>query len=131
MKRLCCWIDELIADESLPWKRNGDEVQIVLSRTLRSQTVQIARHKERYVLSSVIAHMSAVNENRRSLAFRLWRRNSLKAVVTFVIDQQERVIGLIDLPTESARRDELKFYLESLARECDRLEYILTGTDNR
>ena len=131
MKHLCCWIDELIADERLPWERNGTEVQIMLSRTQRSQTVQVARRNERYVFSSVIAHMSAVNENRRSLAFRLWRRNSLKAVVTFAIDHQERVIGLIDLPIEFARRDELRFYVETLARECDRLEYILTGTDSR
>ena len=131
MKRLCCWIDELVADEHLPWKRNGSQVQIVLSRTRRSQTVHVARRKERYVFTSVIAHMSSVNESRRSLAFRLWRRNALKAVVTFAIDRQERVVGLIDLPIESARRDALKFYLETLARECDRLEYILTGMDCR
>ena len=131
MKRLCCWIDELVVDERLQWERNGSQVQIVLSRTRRSQTVHIARRKESYVFSSVIAHTSAVNENRRSLAFRLWRRNALKVVVAFAIDREERVIGLIDLPIESARRDELEFYLETLARECDRLEYILTGMDCR
>ena len=40
-------------------------------------------------------------------------------------------IGLIDQPIESVHRKELRFYLETLARECDRLEYILTGADLR
>ena len=49
----------------------------------------------------------------------------------FTIDHQERVVGRIDQPIESLHAKELKFYLETLARECDRLEYILTGTDTR
>ena len=66
-----------------------------------------------------------------SLAFRIWRRNALKAVVTFTIDRRERVIGLIDQPIESVHPKELKFYIETLARECDRFEYILTGADRQ
>ena len=56
-----------------------------------------------------------VNEDRRSLAFRLWRRNALKAVVTFTIDRRDRVIGLIDQPIESVKPKEIRFYLETLA----------------
>ena len=83
------------------------------------------------MFSSVIANASAVKEDLSSLAFRLWRRNALKAVVTFTIDRRERVVGLIDQPIESVYPKGLKFYLETLARECDRLEYILTGADMR
>ena len=131
MEELLRWIDDLVADERLPWQRNGRQVRILLSRNGRSQIVRLARRRDRYIFSSVVAPVRAVSEDRRSLAFRLWRRNALKAVVTFTVDRHERVIGLIDQPIESVRSKELKFYLETLARECDRLEYILTGEDTR
>ena len=131
MEELLSWIDDLVAVERLPWQRKGRRVRISLSRDGRSQIVHLARRRDRYILSSVVAHVSAVNEDRRSLAYRLWRRNALKAIVTFTIDHRERVIGRIDQPIESLRDKELKFYLQTLARECDRLEYILTGADTR
>lgn len=124
-------IDDLITAESLPWERDDSEVRIVLSRNGRSQSVRLARRKDRYIFSSVITQARAVNEDRRALAFRLWRRNALKAVVTFTIDHQEQVIGLIDQPIESVSSREIRFYLETLARESDRLEYILTGADRQ
>lgn len=131
MEDLLRWIDRMVADEGLPWRRNGRRVRISFSRNGRSQIVRLARRRDRYVFSSVVANVSAVSEDRRSLVFRLWRRNALKAVVTFTIDRWDRVIGLIDQPIESVHPKELKFYLETLARECDRFEYILTGVDMR
>ena len=131
MEDLLHWIDEAVAEERLPWSRDGRRVRISFSRNGRSQTVSVARRKDRYIFSSVVAKVGAVNEDRHSLAFRLWRRNALKAVVTFTIDRRDRVVGLIDQPIESVHPKELKFYLETLARECDRLEYILTGADVR
>ena len=131
MERLLARIDRLIAAGQLPWRRKDRRVRISLSRNGRSQKIHLARRKDRYVLSSVVAHAGAVKEDRRSLAYRLWRRNALKDVVTFAIDRRERVVGRIDQPIESMHDRELKFYLETLARECDRLEYILTGVDTR
>ena len=131
MEDLLRSIDELVAEERLPWQRNGSRVKVSLSQNGRSQIVRLARRRDRYLFYSVIAHASAVKEAPSSLAFRLWRRNALKAVVTFTIDRRERVVGLIDQPIESVYPKALKFYLETLARECDRLEYILTGADTR
>ena len=129
MEELLGWIDRLIEDQELPWERNGRELQIALSRTGRGQLVRLSRRRDHYVFTSIIAKVSAVNESRRDLAFRIWRRNALKTVVTFAIDDRDRVIGLIDQPIESIHAKELKFYLETLARECDRFEYIMTGQD--
>lgn len=131
MEKLLSRIDQLITAKRLPWRRQGRKVRILLSQDGRSQDIHLTQQRDRYVLSSVIAHTSAVNEDLRSLAYRLWRRNALKAVVTFTIDRRERVVGHIDQPIASVHDKELKFYLETLARECDRLEYILTGEDNR
>lgn len=131
MEELLGWIDGLISDERLLWRREGRRVRIALSRNGRSQIIRVVRRRDRYVFSSVVARVADVNHCRRALAFRLWRRNALKAVVTFTIDRRGRVIGLIDQPIESVRREELRFYLETLAQECDRLEYILTGADKQ
>ena len=122
-------IDELTTHERLPWRRDGRRVRVSLVRNGRSQIVRLARRRDRYVFSSIIASATDVNENRRSLAFRIWRRNALKPVVTFAIDRWERVIGLVDQPVGSLHTEELEFYIETLARECDRFEYILTGDD--
>ena len=131
MEDLLRRIDGLVTDENLPWQRKGRRVRIALSRNGRSQVIRLARRRDCYVFSSVVARVADVNQCRRSLAFRLWRRNALKPIVTFTIDRRERVIGLVDQRVESARREQLKFYLETLAQECDRLEYILTGADER
>ena len=129
MEELLQRIDELVVEEQLPWSRSGTRVRIAFSRNGRSQFVRVTRRKDRCIFSSVVARARVVSEDRRSLAFRLLRRNALKSVVTFGIDSRERVIGLVDQPIEGMRAKKLRFYLETLARECDRLEYILTGAD--
>ena len=131
MEDLLRRIDELTARERLSWQRDGRRLRVSLAKNGRSQTVHLARRRDRYVFSSIIANVAAVNEDHRSLAFRIWRRNALKPVVTFAIDHRKRVIGQIDQPVESLHTKELRFYLETLARECDRFEYILTGADMR
>ena len=131
MEELLQRIDKLIAMKQLPWSRTKRRVRIAFSRNGRSQVVLVTARRDRCVFSSVVAPARAVNEDRRSLAFRLLRRNALKSVVSFGIDRRERVIGLVDQPIESMHAKELRFYLETLARECDRLEYILTGADER
>ena len=131
MEDLLRRIDKLTTRERLPWRRDGRRVRVSFVRNGRSQIVRLSRRRDRYVFSSIIARATAVNESRRSLAFRIWRRNALKPVVTFTIDHWEQVIGLIDQPVGSMHAKELKFYIETLARECDRFEYILTGADVR
>ena len=123
--------DELAARECPGWQRDGNRVRISLAQGGRSQILRLSRRRDRYIFSSVVARARAIDEGRRSLAFRIWRRNALKPVVTFTVDRRERVIGLIDQPIESVHSKELKFYLETLARECDRFEYILTGADRQ
>ncbi len=50
-------------------------------------------------------------------------------MVLFILDDSDRLIGLIEQPVASMGTGEFKFYLETLAREYDRFEYILTGGD--
>jgi len=52
-------------------------------------------------------------------------------VVEFALDESGRLIGRIEQVAEALNRNELEFYLTALAQECDRLEYLLTGRDQR
>ena len=36
---------------------------------------------------------------------------------------------MIEVPTATLDREELQLYVETLAKECDRFEYALTGED--
>ena len=70
-------IDELAARECLPWQHDGNRVRISLSAK-RAIADRAPRSTERPLRSSLPSsrHASAVNEDRRSLAFRIWRRNA-------------------------------------------------------
>ena len=65
----------------------------------------------------------------RDLAYRAWRKNDLKEIVTFSFDRRHRLIGVIEQPAETLDREELVLYISTLARECDRFEYKLLGRD--
>ena len=129
MQDLLRRIDDLVAREGLPWKRDGNRVTISFTRDGRSQVVHLALRDDRYRFYSIVANADEVGEDRRLLAFRIWRRSGLKPVVLFTLDDREQVIGLINQPVENMHAKELKFYLEMLSRECDRFEYILTSGD--
>ncbi|MYD79504.1 MAG: hypothetical protein F4X44_02695 [Gammaproteobacteria bacterium] len=131
MNELAHWIDELIEKNDLTWHRDGNQVCVTFAKNGRSQIVHLRTRRKHYVFSSVVAGSAEVKEDRRKLWYRLWRRNSLKPIVTFTIDNRDRVVGLIDQPIESVSEAEICFYIETVARECDRLEYILTGSDIR
>ena len=65
----------------------------------------------------------------RKLAYRVWRKNSLKDLITFSFDTQHRLIGRIEQPASTLDENELVLYIHTVAEECDRFEYNLTGED--
>ncbi len=69
------------------------------------------------------------SDHRRRIAYRAWRLNGSKPLVTFAFDDKDRLIGLIEVPAATLDHEELDLYIETLARECDRFEYALTGAD--
>jgi hypothetical protein len=53
----------------------------------------------------------------------------MKDLITFAFDDRDNLVGVIEQPVLTLDYEELKLYIETLARECDRFEYILTGDD--
>jgi hypothetical protein len=85
-----------------------------------------------YVFLSVIAGREVVVRNqrrKRELARSVWRKNALNEIVTFAFDDLDRLIGVVEQPVATVDHEEVRGYIETLARECDRFEYALTGED--
>jgi hypothetical protein len=89
------------------------------------------RHRgDRYELSSTVIGKRRADEHEwEDLAERLWGRNRETDVVGFGLDGRGRVVGKIEQLAQSFDHGEIVYYLDRLAFECDRLEYVLTGCD--
>ena len=125
-------IDQMIRRRHLPWRRDGHSVTVELWPNGRTHNVQIERIEGDYIFSSPVLearHVTKSNEYWRGLAHRAWRRNAMKELVTFAFDDHHRLIGLISQPVTTLDDEELRLYIDTVARECDRFEYILTGKD--
>jgi len=132
MKNLTEQIDSVITRYRLPWTRRGQTITVELWYRGRKQNVHFDRRGEMYVFSSVVldAHLVTRNKkNHRDLARRAWRKNALIDLVTFAFDDKHRLIGVLEQPVATLDTEELRFYVETLAKDCDRFEYVLTGRD--
>ena len=124
-------IDALIIKERLPWSRQGSTITVSFANERRHK-IHVVESGEDYifegrVLSSVL--VCDTDESWRSLAYRVWRRNAVKDIVSFSFDKDDNLIGRVIQPAATLDIPELKLYVSVLARECDDLEYILTGED--
>jgi hypothetical protein len=134
MESLVSRIDTLIAVECVPWHRDGYTVRVELKKRGRTQVVHFERIEDRYVFRSVVLpprHVTATDKEWRRLAYLTWCRNATKDLVAFAFDAANALIGVIEVPAATLDREELQMYVETLAKECDRFEYALTGEDTR
>ena len=97
-----------------------------------TQTVQLSHADDRYRFESTVLLSREVTRKQRlwrDIAYRTWRRNAMKELVTFAFDEDDRLIGVVEVPTDTLQDEELRVYIEALAKECDRFEYALKGWD--
>ncbi|MCY3627150.1 MAG: hypothetical protein OXG88_05865 [Gammaproteobacteria bacterium] len=127
-------IDDLIESDPDSYKRTGNNVRVTVDRFGRTQRILLARKNNFYVLTSPVAYVESIAgtdaAERRSLLAHIWSRNALKPLVILRIDGRDRVVGQVFVPIDQVSPTTIEFYLKNLARDCDRFEYILTGTDN-
>ena len=107
-----------------------DEIHVVFSNG-RKQKIKLSQNGKYYRLTSIILKRAEVErleeqKNEELLPF-LWLRNRETKLVAFTLDKDNRLVGIIEQPYETADAGEVIYYLESLAWECDQLEYLLRG----
>ena len=116
------------------WEVRDDQIRVAVRGGSRHQTIAIKRHDHLYVFTSVVLGTRSVTGNVgrwRRLVRLVWERNGRRQLVTFRFDRRDRLVGQIQHQADFLDPEELELYVNTLARECDRLEYLLTGTDLR
>ncbi len=132
MSSLTTLIDSIPASKRHDWDIDGDKIHVATRGGERGQTVQVSTVDEMCVLTSVVLGSRAVtksNKRWRRLALLAWQRNAEHQLVTFAFDRHDRLVGRIEHPAKYLDPEELELYVNALARECDRFEYLLTGAD--
>jgi hypothetical protein len=97
----------------------------------RTQRVSVTDDGTAFVLCSFVARRAAVASiaGIDDLALRAWQRNRTVALVGFRVDARERLVGEAWVPKAGLSAAEFQLAVRTVAAECDRLEYILTGRD--
>ena len=132
MDKLRAMAERLTSAKHLPFglEIEGDVIHATLGASNRRQSVRLGRDGDDYVLSSVvIGEVKLRSKARRQLLLRIWSQNNVSELVSFGIDSRRRLIGQCRHPVAHLDPQELQLYILALARECDRLEWVLTGDD--
>ena len=121
-----------IADES-GWEFDGKRLEMPVGAGGRRHRINLARKRNGdYVLTCVVLGSATVTDSKakwRELARLAWRRNAEQELVTFAFDDSHRLVGQVRHPADHLDFEEFELYVRTLARECDRFEYLLTGQD--
>ena len=107
-----------------------DEVAVMTFPSGRTQKIRMEERDDHHVFTSRVLGQRRVQKySWTELARLVWTRNRKTPLVTFMLDRSRRLIGRIEHPKATLDPPELRAILLHLARECDRLEYLLTGRD--
>ena len=118
------WRHELAADDL---DVRGDEITVHF-REGRTQRVRIVEAADAWHLTSVCARRRHVIDE-EGLVERVWEQNARASLVGLRLDSRDRLIGELVLPKVGLTADELREAVRMLARECDRMEFVVTGRD--
>lgn len=96
----------------------------------RSHQVQIAQHHDTYELVGMVA--DATSLTRAGLdPFELWRRNSARRLTGLHVDDIGSAWVRARVPLAGITPEEFQLVVLEVAREADRLEYVLSGAEDR
>ena len=132
MDNLLKMLRKLIRKNREIWSLTDKYVDVQLGRSTRHQRVYLYFKGGFYYFKSVVMGSIAVRKNKQrwnELVLMAWQRNADHELVNFAFDNQDRLVGLICHPAEHLDPEELELYINTLANECDRFEYLLAGKD--
>ena len=114
------------------WEVHDDRIRVEVRGGSRHQIIAIERCDRLYVFTSVVLGTRSVTKDVRRwrrLVRLVWERNARHQLVTLRFDHRDRLVGQIQHQADFLDPEELELYVNALARQCDRLEYLLTGKD--
>jgi len=132
MDKLLKMMRQLSKKHNDVWTLHDKHVDVKLSRRKRHQRVYLKLIGKYYFFISVVMGGISVTRNDRKwndLALMAWRRNADHEIVNFAFDKTNRLVGVIRHPAKYLDPEELEFYITTLTYECDRFEYLISGSD--
>lgn len=132
MRKLVECVEQLAASKDRNWKADGTRLLLPVGSSGRHQETRFRRDGADYVITTVILGKALVTKDVRKwrlLAKLAWHRNAEHEIVTFAFDRHDRLVGQVRHPADHLDYGELEIYVTTLARECDRFEYLLSGRD--
>jgi hypothetical protein len=94
----------------------------------RRQRVDVEDGGDALLVRSVAAHAAVVKEV-EDPAMLAWVRNRSVSLVGFRVDERGRMIGEAWILKAGLTAAEFQLYVHTVASECDRFEFQLTGRD--
>jgi len=116
--RLCRASDLTITEPHVD-VRFGDE---------RRHRVSVRDDDDAYLVSGFVVRRATV-ESIPNLPIQAWIRNRATQLVGFRIDRHLRLVAEAWVPKAGLTSAEFQLYVRTVAAECDRFEYLLTGRD--
>lgn len=132
MDRLLKMIRTLVKTHKENWTLAENYLDVKLVRRGRHQRVYMSLEDGFYFFYSVVIGSTAVKKKFKrwnDLTLMTWQRNADHELVTFAFDKHDRLIGHIRHPAEYLDPEELELYITTLAFECDRFEFLISGGD--
>jgi len=132
MDKLLKMVRQLSKKHKDTWTLHDKCVAVKLSRRKRHQRVYLRLKGQYYFFISVVMGSTSVTKTDRkwnALALMAWRRNADHEIVNFAFDKKNRLVGVIRHPAEYLDPEELELYITTLTYECDRFEYLISGSD--
>ena len=94
----------------------------------RHHRITIKEKDDRFLFRAFVVRQTVVSKL-DDLPLQIWLRNRAVSLVGFRIDRKGRLVGEAWLPKVGLTAEEFQLYVRTVAVECDRFEYILTGRD--
>jgi hypothetical protein len=130
MDELRATFRQLAGNTIQPVGKDGLAVAVVVPGA-RRQVVRATRAGSTYVFTSTaVSRRYTQDLTPERIAALIWQRNQATDVVAFGIDDRGRVVGRAQLPCAMLSAANVRFLVERVAAECDRLEFIYTGGDH-
>lgn len=125
----------IVVDITVGGLEDGRAEDVGRPTSVRKQQVRVDRKDSEYVFSTVVLGVDSARpaasgkSTTNALALKAWERNAGTELVNYTIDTGDRLVGEIRHPVGHLDQGELLIYLQALATEGDRFEYVLSGRD--
>src|SRR5262245_61953615 len=108
----------------------GGDVEVTFADERRHRvTVEERPERRELRLWAVAAGPAMLPDDPEGPHVYAWKRNRLSDLVGFKIDGRGRLVGEAWVPLVGLDVEEWALYVRSVARACDRVEYLLSGRD--